>query len=578
MTGPSVTPLNTSNTVNADNENVTVTEIVQIEVVSDTEQGPPGPTGPQGPAGQGVPTGGTTNQALLKNSNTNYDTVWGSVLLPANNLSDLASASTARSNLGLGSAALLAATAVALVANNLSDLTNISTARTNLGLGSAAVQNTSYFLQTANNLSDLSSASTARTNLGLGSAAVLPATTFLQVANNLSDLGSASTARTNLGIGTIATQAASSVAITGGTIDGTTIGGTTRAAAAFTNIGIGAAASASNKLLVADVIADPAGQTISSNFTSSTSYSSNNAQQTYGHFVTATLTQGAFNGTNSTASLIGFRALAQTASGAGNTGSITAIVGAIYGANNNGSGVLTSSTALLVNAALNSGAGSITNVYGLVISDQTVGTTLNVGARFRVSSGTGKYNIYADGTAQNFMQGMTNVDNNIVVGSGALSTSATDKFIYGATCAGTPTGTPTSFTGRSPFVYDSTNNKLYFNNSGWMMVGSPASSIEAQLSGALSAATYKMVTYATFSFRINGIYGLCHTSGTSTLAVKINGTNVTGLSALSVTSTPQNATATAANTVAIGDQVTFTFSSLSGTPTDVFSTLGITRT
>ena len=110
------------------------------------------------------------------------------------------------------------------------------------------------------------------------------------------------------------------------------------------------------------------------------------------------------------------------------------------------------------------------------------------------------------------------------------------------------------------------------------MVGSPASSIEAQLSGALSAATYKMVTYATFSFRINGIYGLCHTSGTSTLAVKINGTNVTGLSALSVTSTPQNATATAANTVAIGDQVTFTFSSLSGTPTDVFSTLGITRT
>lgn len=47
---------------------------------------------------------------------------------------------------------------------------------------------------------------------------------------------SASGARTNLGLGSMATQAASGVAITGGAIDGTALGGTTPAAGAFTTL------------------------------------------------------------------------------------------------------------------------------------------------------------------------------------------------------------------------------------------------------------------------------------------------------------------------------------------------------
>src|SRR6266513_4582122 len=78
-----------------------------------------------------------------------------------------------------------------------------------------------------NNLSEITSTSTAQSNLGLGSAATQYTGTFLQVANSLSDIGSQSSGRTNLGLGTIATQTASSVAITGGTIDATTIGATT---------------------------------------------------------------------------------------------------------------------------------------------------------------------------------------------------------------------------------------------------------------------------------------------------------------------------------------------------------------
>ncbi|MCI3279203.1 hypothetical protein [Streptomyces cylindrosporus] len=119
------------------------------------------------------------------------------------NLSDLGSVSTARTNLGLGAAALLAVgttagtvaagddsriTGSAQKASNLSDLASASTARTNLGLGGAALlgvgtgagtvaagddSRITGAAQKASNLADLASASTARSNLGLGGAALL---------------------------------------------------------------------------------------------------------------------------------------------------------------------------------------------------------------------------------------------------------------------------------------------------------------------------------------------------------------------------------------------------------------------
>lgn len=52
---------------------------------------------------------------------------------------------------------------------------------------------------------------------------------------------------------------------------------------------------------------------------------------------------------------------------------------------------------------------------------------------------------------------------NVVVGSqtAAIGTAAKDGFLYIPSCAGTPTGTPTAYTGSIPIVYDSTNFILY---------------------------------------------------------------------------------------------------------------------
>lgn len=59
---------------------------------------------------------------------------------------------------------------------------------------------------------------------------------------------------------------------------------------------------------------------------------------------------------------------------------------------------------------------------------------------------------------------------NVILHSTAIATNATDGFLYITSCAGTPTGTPTSYTGRVAMVFDTTNNKLYVYNGGWIDV------------------------------------------------------------------------------------------------------------
>lgn len=81
---------------------------------------------------------------------------------------------------------------------------------------------------------------------------------------------------------------------------------------------------------------------------------------------------------------------------------------------------------------------------------------------------------------------------------------------------------------------------------------------------------------ALYGYTITQIRGLDLSAGTITVAIQINGTPVTGLSALSATTTAQDATATAANVVAAGDRVTVVFSS-NASATGIEFTLAATR-
>lgn len=144
-----------------------------------------------------------------------------------------ASASGARTNLGLGTMATQNANTVNITGGNISGITDLavadggtgastaSGARTNLGLGTMSTQDSSNIGVTGGSISGTTiinlpvpmgiadggtgatTASAARSNLGV--TATGQDTTYAYRANNLSDLASASSARTNLGLGSLAT-------------------------------------------------------------------------------------------------------------------------------------------------------------------------------------------------------------------------------------------------------------------------------------------------------------------------------------------------------------------------------------
>ena len=100
---------------------------------------------------------------------------------------------------------------------------------------------------------------------------------------------------------------------------------------------------------------------------------------------------------------------------------------------------------------------------------------------------------------------------------------------------------------------------------------------QVYLSDLSAGLTYDLDTYAPFGYTVTNVYQIQTSSGTVTAALQINGTNITGLSGIAVSSTPQNVTATAANTVAIGNTLSLVFSS-NASAQNIKFTLAATRT
>lgn len=90
----------------------------------------------------------------------------------------------------------------------------------------------------------------------------------------------------------------------------------------------------------------------------------------------------------------------------------------------------------------------------------------------RTTTGSARDVIFCTGNTTPTEQFRIDSNGNKVCNAAALATNATNGFLYVPSCAGTPTGVPTSKTGTVPIVVDTTNNKLYFYSGGaWRDAG-----------------------------------------------------------------------------------------------------------
>lgn len=118
----------------------------------------------------------------------------------------------------------------------------------------------------------------------------------------------------------------------------------------------------------------------------------------------------------------------------------------------------------------NGAGGDVTITGANGVGTNQPGGDVSIVAGANTGSGTGGNVIlsYAGGTEGGRLDRL----GNLVWRTAALATSATNGFVYLSGMPGTPTGTPTSYTGRAPVAVDTTNSLMYvYANSRWWEAG-----------------------------------------------------------------------------------------------------------
>lgn len=148
----------------------------------------------------------------------------------------------------------------------------------------------------------------------------------------------------------------------------------------------------------------------------------------------------------------------------------------------NASGAVVDNWIALFTEGVNSG--SVGTYYGVNINDCGGTITTSYGVLVNALSGATKYGFFDNSGGSSILPviaGGTSASSsltlkgNVTINTGAIGTNATDGFLYVETCAGQPTGTPTSFTGRVPIVFDTTNSQFWIYTGGaWKQPKTPA--------------------------------------------------------------------------------------------------------
>jgi len=223
------------------------------------------------------------------------------------------------------------------------------------------------------------------------------------------------------------------------------------------------------------------------------------------------------------------------------------------------------------------GGGGVTELNGEsgAVTLTSAGDTIVI-----TTPGGDTINLEAAGSAPSFdlIGGGTNTTAAMAVGTGAslgasgsgtiAATSAPASGITGTTLASnvvtsslTAVGTITTgvWTGTDVAVADGgTGSSTAAGARTNLQIASKGITFGAPVAG---DDTIYITVYAPYAGTINSVQNIQTLSGTITAAVKINGTNVTGLDAVAVTSSSQDVNATAANTFAVGDEITVVLSS-----------------